>query len=55
LGVDHILEHGADLEPQPDPFCGRCGGPAGPEGAWCDGCIRECREYTRRLYREVAL
>jgi hypothetical protein len=36
-------------EPQPDPFCGRCNGPSGPEGAWCGGCIRECKEYTRRL------
>jgi hypothetical protein len=32
--------------PQPQPLCGRCAGPAGPEGAWCEGCIRECREYT---------
>ena len=32
-----------------DPLCGRCGGPSGPEGAWCDQCINECREYTRRL------
>jgi hypothetical protein len=30
-------------------LCGRCGGPAGPEGAWCDNCIRECREYTQWL------
>jgi hypothetical protein len=36
-------------EPQPEPFCGRCGGPSGPEGAWCDNCIRECKEYTLRL------
>ena len=34
---------------QPDPFCGRCGGPSGPEGAWCNQCIKECREYTQRL------
>jgi hypothetical protein len=34
------------LRPQPDPFCGRCGGPSGPDGAWYDNCIRECREYT---------
>jgi hypothetical protein len=32
----------------PDPFCGRCGGPAGPEGAWCSNCIRECREHTHQ-------
>jgi len=38
-----------EIEPQHDPLCGRCGGPAGPEGAWCDQCINECREYTRRL------
>jgi hypothetical protein len=38
-----------ELEPQHDPFCGRCGGPSGPEGAWCNNCIRECREYTRWL------
>jgi hypothetical protein len=30
-------------------LCGRCGGPAGPEGAWCDDCIRECRKYTAWL------
>jgi hypothetical protein len=35
--------------PQHDPLCGRCGGPAGPEGAWCNNCIRICREYTRWL------
>ena len=39
----------ADLEPQYDPLCGRCGGHSGPEGAWCDNCNRECKEYTRRL------
>jgi hypothetical protein len=38
-----------EIEPQHDPLCGRCGGPAGPEGAWCDQCINECREYTLRL------
>jgi hypothetical protein len=32
-----------------DPLCGRCGGPSGPEGAWCDQCINECCEYTQRL------
>jgi hypothetical protein len=49
----HFLD-GQELgEPQPDPFCGRCGGPSGPEGAWCDDCIRECKEYTRWLDREV--
>jgi hypothetical protein len=36
----------AEIELQSDPFCGRCEGPAGPEGAWCDQCIKECREYT---------
>jgi hypothetical protein len=36
-------------EPRYDPLCDRCGGPAGPEGAWCDNCIRECREYTLQL------
>jgi hypothetical protein len=29
-----------------DPLCGRCGDPSGPEGAWCDQCIKECREHT---------
>jgi tRNA(Ile2) C34 agmatinyltransferase TiaS len=37
------------LEPQHDPYCGRCGGTAGPQGAWCNDCIRECKEYTRWL------
>jgi hypothetical protein len=41
----------ATLPPEPryDPLCGRCGGPAGPEGAWCDNCIRERKEHTRQL------
>jgi hypothetical protein len=26
-----------------------CCGPAGPNGAWCDDCIRVCREHTLRL------
>jgi Bifunctional DNA primase/polymerase, N-terminal len=30
-------------------LCGRCGGPAGPQGAWCDNCIRTCQEHTLRL------
>jgi hypothetical protein len=30
-------------------ICGCCGGPAGPEGAWCSDCIRTCREHTLRL------
>lgn len=34
---------------EPDPYCERCGGPAGEGGAWCPACIRECREYTCRL------
>jgi hypothetical protein len=38
-----------ELEPQHDPVCGRCGGPAGPEGAWCHQCIRICKEHTLRL------
>jgi Bifunctional DNA primase/polymerase, N-terminal len=29
--------------------CGRCGGPAGPSGAWCDRCIAECRSYSQQL------
>lgn len=41
-------------EPQHDPFCGRCGGPSGPEGAWCDNCINECRDYTRRRDSQAA-
>jgi Bifunctional DNA primase/polymerase, N-terminal len=28
--------------------CGRCEGPAGPDGAWCDQCIGTCREHTER-------
>jgi hypothetical protein len=38
-----------DPEPQHDPLCSRCGSPSGPEGAWCDDCIRVCREHTLRL------
>ena len=48
----NTLNAGADLiitPNAPDPFCGRCGGPAGPEGEWCDNCIRECREHTLKL------
>jgi hypothetical protein len=48
----NTVDAGADLiitPNAPDPYCGRCGGPAGPEGAWCDSCIRECREYTLQL------
>ena len=37
-----------------DTLCGRCNGPAGPEGAWCDNCIRACREYTLRLDKRGA-
>jgi hypothetical protein len=44
LGVDFIITLNA-----PDPYCGRCGGVSGPEGAWCDNCIQECREYTLLL------
>jgi hypothetical protein len=44
LGVDLIITPNA-----PDPYCGRCNGPAGPEGAWCNNCIRICREYTLLL------
>jgi len=47
-----ILPRAADiaaLQAMPDPFCGRCGGQAGHKGAWCDNCIRECKEYTRWL------
>ena len=54
--VNDILPPTADIgsacqvtESQPDPFCGRCHGTSGPEGAWCDDCIRECKGYTRRL------
>ena len=43
------VEASLPSEPQHDPFCGRCGGPSGPEGAWCADCIRKCKEYTRRL------
>jgi hypothetical protein len=46
------LDAGADLiitPNAPDPFCGRCDGPSGPEGAWCDNCIHECKEYTQQL------
>ena len=34
-----------------DPNCGRCGGTAGPEGNWCDRCIRICRDHTEWLDR----
>jgi hypothetical protein len=44
LGVELIITLNA-----PDPYCGRCSGTAGPEGAWCDNCIRECREHTLSL------
>jgi hypothetical protein len=37
-----ILPHAAST-------CGRCGGRAAPDGAWCDNCIRECREHTLSL------
>jgi hypothetical protein len=43
IDIDHLRA------PQHDPHFGRCGGPGGPEGAWCDNCINECRDYTRRL------
>jgi tRNA(Ile2) C34 agmatinyltransferase TiaS len=36
-------------KPSFDPLCGRCGGTTGSEGAWCNQCINECREYTLRL------
>jgi hypothetical protein len=45
--LDDIAAH--DPTPLHDPHCGRCGGPSGPEGAWCSNCIHECKEYTRRL------
>jgi hypothetical protein len=47
----NTLDAGADfiLAVSRDTHCGRCGGTAGPEGAWCDQCIKECREYTLRL------
>jgi hypothetical protein len=48
----NTVDAGADLiitPDAPDPFCGRCGGTAGPEGAWCDNCIRTCKEYTQQL------
>jgi hypothetical protein len=54
LGVDLILANTADNEPQHDPLCGRCDGPSGREGAWCDQCIDECREHTRRLDSQTA-
>jgi hypothetical protein len=53
----NTVDAGADLIitlNAPDPYCGRCGGPAGPEGAWCDNCIRICREYTLHLEPEMA-
>jgi hypothetical protein len=50
----HFLDGQEFREPQPDPFCGRCGGPSGPEGAWCDQCINECREYTPWLDSQAA-
>jgi hypothetical protein len=40
-------------EPRHDPLCGRCGGPSGPEGAWCDQCINECREHTLWLNNQA--
>ena len=49
---ENTVDAGADLiitPDAPDPFCGRCGGTAGPEGAWCDNCIRTCKEYTQQL------
>jgi hypothetical protein len=36
-------------QPQLPSLCGRCGGPSSPGGGWCEGCIRECREYTQWL------
>jgi hypothetical protein len=54
LGVDLILANAADNEPQYDPNCGRCGAPAGPEGACCDQCINKCREHTRWLDSQTA-
>jgi hypothetical protein len=30
-------------------LCGRCAGPAGPEGAWCQRCIAECKAHTLSL------
>src|SRR5215211_1232574 len=30
-------------------ICDRCSGKAGPDGAWCDRCIRTCRDHTERL------
>jgi len=49
--LDLLLDgtHVPNQIPQHDPLCGRCGGPSGPEGAWCDNCSRECEEYTRQL------
>ena len=32
-----------------DLVCGRSRGVAGPEGAWCDCCLGECKAYTLRL------
>jgi hypothetical protein len=29
--------------------CGRCRGPAASDGAWCNRCIIECRDYTQQL------
>jgi hypothetical protein len=39
--------HALDCPERADMLCGRCSGPADPEGAWCDNCIRICGEYTR--------
>jgi len=44
-----LIERAEQLPPTFDPNCGRCNGPSGPEGAWCDNCIRICKEYTRWL------
>lgn len=40
---------GLTINDVPDPLCGRCGGPSGDGGAWCEPCIKTCREYTQRL------
>src|SRR5215212_11852332 len=37
------------LDHRPDTVCGRCGGPAGPDGTRCAQCIRICEDATRRL------
>jgi hypothetical protein len=41
-----LAERAEHSPPTFDPNCGHCRGPSGPEGAWCDNCIRECRDYT---------